>query len=50
MNSIYKVHAGVQMQSLTLGVLTILLAMLATVGVKLRQILRANLGEALKAE
>ncbi|MBC7776821.1 MAG: ABC transporter permease [Phycisphaerae bacterium] len=50
MNSIYKIHAGVQGQSLTMGVLTVLLAMLATVGVKLRQILRANLGDALKAE
>jgi len=50
MDSIYKVHAGIQGQSLALAVLTVMLAMLATVGVKLRQILRANLGEALKAE
>ncbi len=50
LNSIYKIHAGVQGQSLLLGVLTVLLALLATVGVKVWQILRANLGEALKAE
>ena len=48
LNSIYKIHAGVQGQSLALGRFTVLLALLATVGLKVWQILRANLGEALK--
>lgn len=50
MNSIYKIHAGVQAQSIALGILTVALAMLLTIGMKLNQVMRVNLGDALKAE
>lgn len=50
MNSIYKIHAGVSATVLVLSALSVLAVLLATVGVKVWQVLRANLTEALKAE
>lgn len=50
MDSIYKIHAGVPAPVLFLSALGVLCVLLATVGVKVWQVLRANLTEALKAE
>lgn len=50
LNSIYKIHAGVQGPVLAFAAFTVLLVVGATVAVKVFQILKANLSEALKAE
>ncbi len=50
MDSIYKIHAGVTMSVLLFSALGVFAVLLATVGVKVWQVLRANLTEALKAE
>ncbi len=50
LNSIYKIHAGVQIQVLAFAAFSVLLVVGATVGVKVWQILKANLSDALKAE
>ncbi len=50
MNSIYKIHAGVPAGVLLFSALCMLGVILATVGVKVWQIWKMNLSEALKAE
>ena len=50
MDSIYKIHAGVSALVLVLSALGVLAVLLATVGVKVLQVLRTNLTEALKAD
>jgi len=50
MDSIYKIHAGVSVPVLVFSAFGVLAVLLATVGVKVWQVLRANLTEALKAE
>lgn len=50
LDSIYKVHAGVQLPVMLFAALCVLAVATATVGVKVWQILRTNLSQALKAE
>ncbi len=50
MDSIYKIHAGVSAPVLVFSALGVIAVLLATVGVKVWQVLQANLTEALKAE
>jgi len=50
MDSIYKIHAGVSASVLIFSAIGVFLVLSATVGVKVWQVLRANLTEALKAE
>ena len=50
MNSIYKIHAGVPAGVLLFSALCMLGVILTTVGVKVWQIWKMNLSEALKAE
>ncbi len=50
LDSIYKIHAGVGISLLILSALGVLAVLLATVAVKVWQVVRVNLTEALKAE
>lgn len=50
LDSIFKIHAGVQGMVLVGAAVSVLLVLAATVGVKVWQILRANMAEALKAD
>lgn len=50
LDSIYKIHAGVQLPVLCLAALCVLAVATATAGVKVWQVLSANLSQALKAE
>ncbi|MCB9330514.1 MAG: ABC transporter permease [Lewinellaceae bacterium] len=50
MNSIYKIHAGAPLLVISYSALCMLLVLMLTAGVKVWQIWRMNLAEALKAE
>jgi ABC-type antimicrobial peptide transport system permease subunit len=50
MNGIYKLHAGVSGVVIVAAIVLVLLALALTLWLKLKEILRANLMEALKAE
>ncbi|MCB0541963.1 MAG: ABC transporter permease [Saprospiraceae bacterium] len=50
MNSIYKIHAGVGLGVMVFAACSVLLVMIGTIGLKVWQVWRASLSEALKAE